>query len=445
MKKTAELKTRTTKTFNGKSICFYFEVHQPYRLRNYNFFEEDKNYFHGPQQAYNEDIFKKVAEKCYLPTTQLLSELLERHPEFRVSFSLSGVFLEQCLEFGEIGKQVLESFQKLVKTGQVELLSETYYHSLTFLYSKLDYAEQIIKHRKLIKKLFGVHTKVFRNTELIYNNEIANFIKGMGFDGMLLEGWDKILGWRSSHHLMKPMTVNLPESDRKIAEQYQVGKPKEKFSLLLKDYRLSDDIAFRFGNKNFPEYPLTAEKFSQWLKKVEGETINLFMDFETFGEHQWSETGIFEFLKELPTEILKNNMNFRTPSETIKNLQPVGEVDCHHHLSWADMERDLSAWTGNQLQDTAMESIKKLESAIHLMKLSKKKKFEPLIDAWRKMQTSDHFYYMCLKYWHDGDVHKYFSPYESPYEAFISYMNVYSALRAQIEKAVKSLTPLTHA
>ncbi len=423
-----------------KSVCFYFQVHQPYRLRDYNFFSEDKDYFRGPDGGTNQEIFEKVAKKCYLPTTALLLEMMHSHPELKISFSMSGIFIEQCLENGAIGKRVLQNFQDLVETGRVEILSETYFHSLTFLFSKQDYAEQIIKHRKLMHQTFGVWPKVFRNTELIYNNEIANFIKEMGYSGMLLEGWDPVLSGKTQHFVMESVKSGLHQDDRRIAQRYSIGKYKEDFGLLLKDYKLSDDIAFRFGDRTWVEYPLDVGRFATWLEPIMGDTINLFMDFETFGEHQWEDTGIFEFMRALPAELLKRGISFATPSETLKLYERHGEIDCHAHLSWADLERDLSAWTGNPLQDSCIASIAALEKFVHPLKKSRKKEILELVHHWRLMHTSDHFYYMCLKYWEDGDVHKYFSPFESPYEAYIAYMNVYNSLRDRIMDAFKNLT-----
>ncbi len=415
-----------------KTVCFYFQVHQPYRLRDYNFFAEDKDYFRGPQQAHNSAIFEKVANKCYLPATDMLLEMMEKHPQFKVSFSLSGVFLMQCQEYGEIGKRVLQNFKKLAETGRCEFLAESFYHSLTFLYSKLDYAEQIKKHRTMIHELFGVWPKVFRNTELIYNNEIANFIKEMGFKGMLLEGWDPVLKGKKQHQVLQPVNSGLHDSDRDVAHKNKIGARHEDFGLLLKDYKLSDDIAFRFGEKAWKEYPLTTEKYVTWLEPIMGDSINLFMDFETFGEHQWVDTGIFEFMKALPAELIEKGIGFATPSETLKMYPRHGEIDCHAHLSWADLERDLSAWTGNPLQDSSIEAISQLEQFVHPLKSKRSQKIKDLVHQWRLMQTSDHFYYMCLKYWQDGDVHKYFSPFDSPYEAYIAYMNVFHSLKGEI-------------
>ncbi len=427
MAKTRKEKAGVEQKHFNKNVCFYFEVHQPYRLSKCNVFEIGKkeNIFHGPVNAENKKVFEKVAHKCYLPTNKLMLELLKKHPEFRISYSLSGVFLEQCLEYGQVGKQVLDSFKKIFKTGQAEILSETYYHSLSWLFSKEEFAEQIHLHDDLVYKLFRKRPQVFRNTELIYNNEIAEFIRTMGFSGILAEGWDYYLQWRSPNFLHEPKRVNLHSEDWKIAQRnaIKLRKPKE-FGLLLKNYRLSDDIAFRFSNKGWKEYPLTTDKYAAWLDAMDGQTINLFMDYETFGEHQWEDTGIFDFMRHLPEACLRRNIGFKTPSETIKSLKPVGAVDVPNLMSWADMERDLSAWMSNQLQHSALRRIIDLE---HELKANKHvldpKTYADLMHTWRKLQTSDHFYYMCTKYWSDGDVHAYFSPFESPYDAFITYMN----------------------
>lgn len=415
------VKKSNTSTFD-KTICFYFQVHQPYRLRHYNFMEIGKHHEYFDQEK-NEQIFRKVAEKCYLPANHTLLKLLDRHPEMRLSFSLSGVFLEQCEAWGN---DVIESFQKLVETGQVEILAETYYHSLSFLYSKLEFSEQVRMHRKMVKKHFGVLPKVFRNTELIYTNELGNFIQEMGFKGIIAEGADHVLKGETPNHLYHIKEHELSTGLKKIAHKYAVSKVKreEPMKMLLKNYRLSDDIAFRFSNKGWAGYPLTAEKFAHWVAENTGETINLFMDYETFGEHQWEDTGIFDFLMHLPSELLKRRVGFRTPSETIKDIEARGVMDMHEPVSWADMERDLSAWLGNEIQEAALKEIYNIEHHLRTIepKLRQNHKTE-LFDIWRKLQTSDQFYYMCTKYWSDGDVHKYFSPYESPYDAYITFMN----------------------
>lgn len=421
------MKNKNTNQRQEKTICFYFQVHQPYRLSKCNVFEigAKEDYFNGPIDYENQKIFEKVSKKCYLPTNRIILEMLNNNPDFKVAYSFSGVFLDQCLNYGEIGKEVLDSFKKLVDTGRVELLSETYYHSLSWLYSKKEFAEQIRKHQKLIYRIFKKKPTIFRNTELIYSNEIAEFIREMGFKGILAEGWDHYLQWRSPNYLYEPKKVDLHPEDRKIAKEYCIKKslPKQ-FSMLLKNYKLSDDIAFRFSNRGWNEWPLTSDKFVSWADTAKGDTINLFMDYETFGEHQWEDTGIFEFMKHLPIELNKRGISFKTPSETIKSYKPVGEVDVPYLLSWADMERDLSAWCSNEMQNSALKRIFDMEEDIRkLISGMPKKEREKLMDTWGKLQTSDHFYYMCTKYWNDGDVHAYFSPYESPYDAYITYMN----------------------
>lgn len=416
-----------------KNICFYFQVHQPYRVSQYRIFDHGtgKEYFEGPFTATNKAVFEKVARKCYLPANDLLLDLLNKYPEFKISFSLSGVFLEQCLEFGDIGKQVLDSFKKLVKTGQVELLSETYYHSLSGLYSKQEFAEQIHTHRQLIKEIFKVKPKVFRNTELIYNNDLGKFIQNLGFDGMLMEGWDYVLGDRFPGDIYTTPDFDLDKGAAKVAKKYKIKRPSKNFGLLLKNYKLSDDIAFRFSNKSWAEHPLTTEKFVHWASQAYGDTVNLFMDYETFGEHQWEDTGIFEFLRNLPEACFRHGIGFHTPSEAIKNIEHRDIIDVHHYLSWADMERDLSAWLDNPMQRHAMDRIYELEAKINQIG------DENLKHTWRKLQTSDHFYYMCTKYWSDGDVHAYFSPFDSPYEAYINYINVITDFEHQVDNLLK--------
>jgi alpha-amylase len=397
------------------AVCFYFQVHQPFRIKKYRFFDigKDHDYFNSPSDDQNnQKILQKVAHKCYLPTNNLLLKLLDEYPEFKISFSLSGVFLEQIEhDFPE----VLDSFKKLVETGQCEILEETYYHSLSFLYSKSEFKAQVQKHNQIVQRLFGVSPKVFRNTELIYNNEVAQEVEKMGYKGIITEGADRVLEWKSPNFLYRP-------------------KGTSKIKLLLKNYQLSDDIAFRFSNQAWRDFPLTADKFSNWVNQINGngEVVNLFMDYETFGEHQWAETGIFEFLKDLPAKILANPDNsFVTPSEAIARFATVGEMDIPDYISWADSERDLSAWRSNEMQVDALQSLYKLETEI-----KNSGDFE-LIEDWRKLQTSDHFYYMCTKFWSDGDVHKYFSPYQSPYEAFIYFMNAFHDLQARLRLVQK--------
>jgi alpha-amylase len=386
------------------SVCFYFQVHQPYRLReDYSFFEIGQNHFYEDEKN-NREICNKVANKCYLPMNALLLDLVRKHQgKFKCSFSISGVALEQ---FERYNPAVIESFKRLAETGCVEFINETYYHSLAFLFSKEEFKQQVQLHKNKIKSLFGYTTKTFRNTELIYNNEVAKTIETMGFKTILAEGADHVLGWRSPNFLYQPQRCY-------------------KLNLLLKNYKLSDDIAFRFSNRGWDCWPLSADTYAQWLHSIggNGEIVNLFMDYETFGEHQWEDTGIFEFMRVLPEKVLAHkDFNFITPGEASQHYTPMAKVDCPYFTSWADLERDLTAWLGNPLQNSAIEMAYALEPFV------KKTKDENLIAIWRKLLTSDHFYYMCTKWFSDGDVHKYFNPYQSPYDAYVVYCNVMNDL-----------------
>ncbi|MFI5218835.1 MAG: glycoside hydrolase family 57 protein [Bacteroidia bacterium] len=400
------------------SICFYFQVHQPFRIKRYSFFDIGKDHFYEDDEK-NRWVLNKVSDKCYLKANAKMLELIKRHKgKFRISYSLSGTVMEQ---FETYRPDVLKSFVELSKTGCVEFLSETYYHSLSYIYSKKEFKRQVEEHDKLIKKYFGQTPKVFRNTELIYNNDLAQFISKMGFNGILCEGVDRLLKDRT------PNFVYAPKGTKKI-------------KALLKNYSLSDDIAFRFSDKNWKEFPLNADKYAGWIHKVagNGEVINLFMDYETFGEHQWENTGIFEFLDRLPAEIMKHpDFDFKTPSEVIEAYPVRDTYDVPDFTSWADAERDLSAWLSNNIEKEAFRRIYSLEKKV----ISSGN--QDLIDTWGKLQTSDHFYYMCTKFWSDGDVHKYFSPYDSPYEAYIYYMNAYSDFEHTVNNLPKETKPKT--
>ncbi|MBI5470109.1 alpha-amylase [Candidatus Kaiserbacteria bacterium] len=394
-----------------KSVCFYFQVHQPYRVKRYRVFDigNDPEYFNDRSDTdlNNRRIIEKVARKSYVPTTQLLLDLLKKHHEMRVSFSFSGVVLEQLERYAP---DALALFKAVLDTGQAEVLGETYYHSLAFFYSLPEFERQVSHHRSLIQRLFGYWPRVFRNTELSYRNDLGSWAERAGYDGILAEGWDPILGWKSPNYVYQPAGAS-------------------KIKLLLKNYKLSDDVAFRFSSRDWSEWPLTAEKFGAWLSATEGDTVNLFMDYETFGEHQWEATGIFSFLEHLPEEVFKNpELKFRTPSEVIRAHDHKGEIDMPHIVTWADTDRDLTAWVGNPMQEAAIKAIYDLEEPVLLANDHK------IMDDWRKLQTSDHFYYMCTKWFADGDVHAYFSPYESPYDAYIAYMNALSDLRLRLEK-----------
>lgn len=399
------------------SVCFYFQVHQPIRIKKYRVFDigVDHNYFNDSSDTNlnNRRILERVSLKSYLPANKLFLRLLKKYKELKFTFSFSGVILEQLQEHFP---RVLDSFKRLVDTGKVELLSETYYHSLAFFYSKKEFESQVELHKRTLKKIFGQTPKVFRNTELAYSNELAHWAEDAGYKAILAEGWDSFLDWRSPNFVYRP-------------------KGTKKIKLLLKNYKLSDDIAFRFSEKSWREWPLTADKYASWISRINGngQVVNLFMDYETFGEHQWEDKGIFAFMERLPKEILKHkDNNFLTISEAVARYPAQGEVDVPNVVTWADTQRDLSAWVGNAIQTSAINFIYQLEEKVLATKDKK------LIDDWRKLQISDHFYYMCTKWFADGDVHKYFNPYESPYDAFISYMNAATDLKLRVENFSKS-------
>ena len=393
------------------SVCFYFQVHQPFRIKRYSFFDIGKDHFYEDDEK-NRLILDKVSEKCYLKTNRKILDLITRHKgKFRVSYSISGVAMEQ---FENHRPDVLQSFIDLSKTGCVEFLSETYYHSLSFVYSKNEFKRQVEMHKAKIKEYFGQVPKVFRNTELIYNNELASYIEKMGYKAILSEGKDSLLGTRTPNFLYQPAGTL-------------------KIKAMLKNYRLSDDIAFRFSDRNWTEWPLQADTFASWVHKVagNGELVNLFMDYETFGEHQWEDTGIFDFLDHLPEEILKHaDFDFKTVGEAAESYKVRDIYDAPEFISWADAERDLSAWLSNAMQREAAKRIYSLEDKII------KSGNTDLIEVWGKLQTSDHFYYMCTKFWSDGDVHKYFSPYDSPYDAYIYYMNMLADFETTVAETI---------
>ncbi|HEX4799138.1 MAG TPA: glycoside hydrolase family 57 protein [Candidatus Paceibacterota bacterium] len=395
------------------TICPYFHVHQPYRIKQYRVFDigNDPNYFNddGLSDLNNRKIIEKVAEKSYRPMNTLLSEMLQRYPEFKFALSFSGTVLDQ---FEAYAPDVLESFRKLIATGRVEVLADTYHHSLAFFYSVPEFERQVTLHDKKIKDLFGYAPRVFRNTELSYRNDLARWCEDNGYVGIMAEGWHTILGWRS------PNFVYTPEGCARI-------------KVLLKNYKLSDDIAFRFGNKGWESWPLNAETYANWIHAHhgDGQTINLFMDYETFGEHQWEDTGIFDFMRVLPEMLLRHpHTSFKTPTETIETYDSVGYVDSPHILTWADTDRDLTAWTGNDIQKDAIRIIYEMEPQVL------RTGDATLIEQWRKLQTSDHFYYMCTKWSADGDVHAYFSPYQSPYDAYVAFMNAVNDLQLRVQR-----------
>lgn len=396
----------------SRGIVLYLHVHQPLRIRKYSVFDTatNHNYFGEPDSdsdRNNEKVFRKVLAKSYEPMNRLLEELLTRHPEFKVSLSITGTFIEQAEAWAP---EILESFRRLVATGKVEIVAETYYHSLAFFYSRKEFERQVAQHQRKIKELFGVDSTVFRNTELSYNDSMATWAEQYGFKGILAEGWDPILGWRSPNHVYRP-------------------KDTKNICLLLKNYRLSDDVAFRFSNRAWEQWPLTAERYNNWTNAAiqDSQVVNLFMDYETFGEHQWKDTGIFDFFEQFVAMWLENSDNtFYTLSEAIATHQPVGEVSMPHTVTWADTERDLTAWLGNDMQQEALRYLYALEDDIL------RTNDASLINDWRLLQTSDHVYYMCTKWFTDGDVHAYFSPYESPYDAFLYFMNALRDIRYRL-------------
>ena len=392
-----------------KTVCLYFQVHQPWRLKVYRFFNigKDHNYL---DDFTNRAIVQKVARQCYLPMNALLLKLIkENKGAFKCSFSITGSAVEQ---FRAYAPEVLDSFRALAETGCVEFLAETYSHSLAALSSKEDFVEQVKLHSKMIKEEFGKKPVAFRNTELIYSDAIGEMVSELGFKTILAEGAKHVMGWKSPNFIYTNAIDN-------------------RLRVLLRNYKLSDDIAFRFSNQGWDQYPLTAEKFAQWVSEENGEVINLFMDYETFGEHQKATTGIFDFVKALPKAILKQkDVCFATVSEAAKAYQPVGVLHCPHVMSWADEERDVTAWLGNELQNEAFSKLYALKDKVKSLKNAD---FEYV---WNFMQTSDHFYYMATKWLSDGDVHSYFNPYGSSYEAFINYMNVLSDFEIEVEKAL---------
>lgn len=395
-----------------KAITLYLHIHQPWRVREYSVFDTARNhdYFAATDgtERDNKQVLLKVTNKSYRPMNNLLEKLLREQPEFKLSLSITGTWLEQAKLWAP---DLIDQIKRLVDTGRVEIVGETYEHSLAFFYSRSEFIYQVNKHHQVIKDLFDVEPTAFRNTELAYNDELAAWADEAGYKTILAEGWDPILEWRSPNYVYRPAYTN-------------------SIRLLLKNYRLSDDLAFRFGNRAWPEWPLTVDKYYNWMKQAlsgNASTVNLFMDYETFGEHQWDDTGIFEFFESFTNKWLEDdNHTFYTVSQAATSCEPVGEISMPHTVTWADTERDLTAWLGNDLQKDALRHLYDLEHDIL------RSGDDVLIRDWRHLQTSDHAYYMCTKYFRDGDVHAYFSPYESPYDAFLFYMNAIRDLRYRL-------------
>ncbi len=395
-----------------KSICLYFQVHQPTRLRLYRFFDigKDSHYY---DDFTNRTIMRRVSQKCYLPMNAILLELIKKYNgQFKVAFSISGSALEQ---FERYCPEVIDSFKALAATGNVEYLAETYFHSLASLASYSEFEHQVTKHKAAIERLFGVTPTAFRNTELIYSNGIGEMVYGLGFKTMLTEGARHIMGWQSPNFLYSDDT-------------------QPKLKLLLRNYGLSDDIAFRFSNRGWADWPLTTEKYLGWLKEADGEIINLFMDYETFGEHQKADSGIMDFMRYLPETVLADgSFEFVTPTLAAKKHRAVSGLDVPDPISWADEERDVTAWLGNELQQEAFQKVYAMTEKLAIVG-------DPeLWEDFGHLQESDHFYYMCTKFFSDGEVHKYFNPYDTPYEAFINYMNVISDFQIRLDEKKAAL------
>ena len=397
----------------SRGISLYLHVHQPYRVKPYSVFDigEQHDYFdlRDDSKLNNEKIFHKVAEKSYRPMTALLQKLLDTHPDFHFSLSITGGFIDQAEQFAP---DVLESFKRLVATGRVEIVAETFYHSMSFFYSLTEFETQVEMHRKKLLDVFGVSPTAFRNTELAHNDELAKWADASGYRTILAEGWDNVLEWRSPNHVYRPVGT-------------------ENLRLLLKNYHLSDDIAFRFSNQAWTEWPLTPGKYVDWINSSLGDAplMNLFMDFETFGEHQWEDTGIFTFFEQFVADWLRQgDAKFYTVTQAAQSSDPVGELSMPNTVTWADSERDLSAWFGNSMQNEAAKHLYAMEEDVV------RSGDDKLISDWRNLQRSDHLYYMATKWLTDGDVHAYFSPYDSPYDAFLYYMNAVRDVRWRIMK-----------
>jgi alpha-amylase len=394
-----------------KAICFYFQVHQPFRLKRYRFFDIGHDHYYYDDYL-NESIMRKVADRCYLPTNAVMLDLITKHKgKFKIAFSLSGLAITQ---FRLYAPEVLESFRKLAETGMVEFLAETSSHSLASLKSRSEFEQQVNLHREMLREHLGINPTSFRNTELIYSDEIGSWVADIGFKVMLTEGAKHILGWKSPNFLY-------------------CNSINPRLKVLMRNFVLSDDIAFRFSNRGWNEWPLTADKYAGWVSKLApvSEVLNVFVDYETFGEHNWKESGIFDFIKHLPAAILKKTpFGFMTPNEVTDILQPVSAINIHSPISWADEERDITAWQGNELQVAALDKLYSLARKVN------KCDDQVIKKDWTYLQSSDHFYYMATKFFSDGAVHAYFNPYETPYDAFMNYMNVLSDFEIRLKQCL---------
>lgn len=390
-----------------KTICFYFQIHQPFRLKRYRFFNIGRDHYYYDDFA-NDDIMQQIASRCYIPANRMLLDLIYQHQgRFKVAFSISGTALDQLEVYAP---EVIDGLREMAKTGCVEFLTEPYSHSLASLWDTEEFKRQVKLHSDKIKLIFGVKPTVLRNTELIYSDEISEYVYEMGFTKMITDGVKRVLGWKSSNYVY-----------------HSIAEPNLK--LLLRNSRFSEDISYRFSNNHWSEYPLTADKYANWIASLPAEekVINLFMNYETFGNTQPSYSGIFEFMKALPREAFERQIGFATPSEILDNTPAIGAITAPQTLSWADEERDLSSWMGNTLQKSALEALYKYAERVNLCTDRRLKQ------DWLYLQSSDHFYYMSTKHFSDGGSHSQFSPYASPYDAFSNYMNVLSDFIARVK------------
>ena len=387
----------------------YFQVHQPFRLKRYRFFDLGNDHYYYDDFS-NESIMRKVADKCYLPANKIILDLIQKHKgKFKVTFSISGIAINQ---FRLYAPEVLDSFRQIAETGMAEFLAETDSHSLSSLKNRTVFEHQVSVHRQMMKEFLGVEPTSFRNTELIYSDQIGSWVADMGYKALLTEGAKHVLGWKSPNFLY-------------------CNALNPRLKVLLRNFVLSDDIAFRFSNKQWSAWPLTSDKYAAWLSKLApgSELVNIFLDYETFGEHNWKETGIFDFLSHLPGSVLKKTpLKFMTPSEVADTLQPVSAISVPSPISWADEERDITAWLGNELQNAAFDKLYSLSEKV------KKCNDEKMNKDWEYLQSSDHFYYMATKFFSDGAVHAYFNPYDTPYDAFMNYMNVLSDFEIRLKR-----------
>ncbi len=390
-----------------KAICFYFQIHQPFRLKNYRFFDIGNDHYYYDDFA-NDEIITRIAHRSYLPANEMLLEMIRANGKnFKVAFSISGTALEQLEQYVP---EFIDSMKELAGTGCVEFLSETYAHSLASLEDVEEFVAQVKAHDEKIYQLFGLKPKVFRNTELIYSDDIASIVASMGFKGAITDGAKHILGWKSPNYLYTASSA-------------------PKLKLLLRNSKLSDDISFHFSNTEWPSYPLTADKYLDWIAQLpqEEQLVNLFMNYEAFGELQPQQSGIFEFMKALPRFAVERDIQFWTPSEVISKLKPVDALVIPTPISWSDEARDTSAWLGNMLQQ---EAVKKLYSIGERVRLCQDKRVK---QDWNDLQASAPCFYLSTKHSSDGSVHSHYSPYDSPYTAFTNYMNVLSDFMIRVE------------